>query len=70
MDSQQHSIMANKFQSVLNADGLNERGKAIGFSKRHRLITPFRFGLSIMASMASKQVETLAALHRHFNDFW
>jgi hypothetical protein len=70
MDSQQHIIMANKFQSVLNADDLNERGKAIGFAKRHRLITPFRLALSIMASMASKKVETLADLHRHFNDFW
>jgi hypothetical protein len=70
MDSQQHHIMANKFQSVLDADNLNERGKAIGFSKRHRLITPFRLALSIMASMASKQVETLADLHRHLNDFW
>ena len=70
MDSQQHTIMANKFQSVLDADNLNERGKAIGFAKRHRLLTPFRLALSIMASMASKQVETLADLHRHFNDFW
>ena len=70
MDSQQHIIMANKFQCVLEPDTLNERGKAIGFAKRHRLITPFRLALSIMASMASKQVETLADLHRHFNDFW
>jgi hypothetical protein len=30
--------MANKFQSVLDADHLNERGKAIGFAKRHRLL--------------------------------
>ncbi len=70
MDSQQHIIMANKFQSVLDADDLNERGHAIGLAKRHRLITPFRLALSIIASMASKKVETLADLHRHFNDFW
>jgi hypothetical protein len=70
MDSPQHIIMAHKFQSVLDADDLNERGKVIGFAKRHRLITPFRFALSIIASMASKEVEALADLHRHFNDFW
>ena len=70
MDSQQHIIMANKFQSILDADTLNERGKAIGFSKRHRLITPFRLVLSILASMASQKVETLADLHRQFKDFW
>ena len=70
MDSQQHIIMANKFQSVLNAEDLNDCGKAIGFSKRHRLITPFRLALSVTASMATKKVETLADLHRHFNDFW
>ena len=63
MDSQQHIIMANKFQSVLNAEDLNDCGKAIGFSKRHRLITPFRLALSVTASMATKKVETLADLH-------
>jgi len=41
--------MATKFQSVLDADILNERGKQRGFSKRERLITPFRFGLSVVA---------------------
>lgn len=70
MDSQQHIILANKFQAGLDADGLHDRGKAIGSSKRHRLITPFRLALSIMASMAAKEGETLASLHRHFNDFW
>ncbi len=35
MDSQQPIIMASKFQSVLNAEDLNDGGKAIGFSKRH-----------------------------------
>ena len=45
MDPQQCPTMANKFQSVLDADVLNERGKQLGFSKRERLLTPFRFGL-------------------------
>src|SRR6266849_3176719 len=55
MDLQQSAIMANKFQAVLDADVLNERGKQRGFAKRERLITPFRLGLSVVASMATQQ---------------
>ncbi len=70
MDLQQSRIMANKFQSVLDADVLNERGKQLGFAKRKRIITPFRFGLSVVASMATQQVQTIADLHRQFNELW
>jgi hypothetical protein len=70
MDPQQCTTMAHKFQSVLDADVLNERGKQRGFSKRERLITPFRFGLSVVASLATEQVLTIADLHRQFNELW
>ncbi len=70
MDSQHCISMANKFQSVLDEKVLNERGQALGLVKRKRLITPFRLGLSVMASMATQQVQTLADLHRHFNELW
>ncbi len=70
MDPQQLTTMANKFQSVLDDDVLNERGKQLGFSERQRLITPFRFGLSVVASMATEQVTTIADLHRQFNELW
>src|SRR5207237_6392813 len=70
MDRQQSAIMANKFQAVLDADVLNERGQQVGFAKRERLITPFRLGLSVVASMATQQVQTLADLHRQFNELW
>jgi len=70
MDPQQCPTMANKFQSVLDADVLNERGKQLGFSKRERLLTPFRFGLSVVASLAPEQVKTIADLHRQFNELW
>ena len=70
MDLQQTALMANKFQAVLDADVLNERGKQLGFAKRERLITPFRLGLSVMASMATQQVQTIADLHRQFNELW
>ena len=70
MDPQQFSTIANKFQAVLDADVLNTRGKQLDFSKRKRLITPFRFGLSVVASMATQQVQSIADLHRQFNELW
>jgi Transposase DDE domain len=70
MDRQQFTPMANKFQSVIDADVLNERGKQLGFAKRKRLITPFRLGLSLLASMATQKVQSIADLHRQFNELW
>src|SRR5215831_16342015 len=70
MDPQQLTIMAHKFQSVLDAETLNERGHHLAFAKRQRLITPFRFGLSVIASMATQQVPSIASLHRDFNALW
>ena len=68
MDPPQFNTMANKFQSVLDASVLDERGRQLEFSKRERLITPFRFGLSMVASMATEQVVSIADLHHQFND--
>jgi len=62
--------MANKFQSVLDAEILNERGKQLGFAKRERLITPLCLSLSVIASMATQHVQTIADLHRQFNELW
>lgn len=70
MDPQHLTIMANKFQSVLDANTLNERGHQLEFAMRERLITPFRFGLSVVASMGTEQVASIADLHRQFNDLW
>jgi hypothetical protein len=70
MDRQQSTMMANKFQSVLDASALNERGKQLGFAERERLLTPFRFALSVVASMATEQVSSIADLHRQCNDLW
>ena len=53
MDPQQLTSMAHKFQAVLDADVLNERGDQLGICQRQRLITPFRFGLSVIASRPS-----------------
>jgi Transposase DDE domain len=70
MDRQQFTTMAHKFQSVLDEEVLNERGQALGLVKPQRLVTPFRLGLSVMASMATQHVQTIADLHRQFNELW
>ena len=70
MEPQDVTMMATKFQSVLDADVLNERGRHLDLVKRQRLVTPFRLGLSVLASMATQQVATLADLHRQFNELW
>ncbi len=70
MDRQQLTMMANKFQSVFDASRLNERGNQLEFCRRQRQITPFRFGLSVVASMAAQEVQSIADLQRHFNALW
>jgi len=70
MEPQQCSIMANKFQAVLDEQVLNKRGQALGLVQRLRLVTPFRLGLSVIGSMATQQVPTIADLHRQFNELW
>jgi hypothetical protein len=62
MDPQQCPTMANKFQSVLDEEVRNARGKPLGFAPRERLITPFRLRLSVIASMATQHVHTIADL--------
>ena len=46
---------------------MNAIGKAAEFCKRERKITPARLGISLISSLASNKVETLADLHRSFN---
>ena len=70
MAPRQFTTMAHKFQSVLDEEVLNERGQALGLLKRKRLVTPFRLGLSGIASMATQHVRTIADLHRQFNELW
>lgn len=70
MDRQQLTMMANKFPSVFDASLLNARGSQLEFCRRQRQITPFRFGLSVVASMAAQEVQSLADLQRHFNALW
>ena len=70
MDRQQRTIMANKCQSVFDASRLDARGNDLEFCQRHRLMTPCRFGLSVVASMAAQRVHSIADMHRDFHAVW
>jgi hypothetical protein len=70
MDRQQLPMMANKFQSVFDASMRNARGSQLECCRRQRQMTPYRFGLSVVASLASQEVQSLADLQRHFNALW
>src|SRR6266496_1442302 len=70
MDRRQLTIMAHKFQSVFDPSTLNDQGDQLEFCQRQRQITPLRFGLSVVASMASQEVQSIADLPRHFNALW
>jgi hypothetical protein len=60
-------MVADKFQWVFSEALLNACGKDVKFSRRTRIITPFRLGLALTATCASHRVDTLADFHRGFN---
>ena len=70
MDRRQLPIMANQFQSVFDPATRHDQGDQLEFCQRQRLITPLRFGLSVVASMAAQQVQSLADVPRGFHAFW
>src|SRR5437016_11259026 len=67
MDHGQLSMVADNFHWVFTETLLNACGKEARPCRRERIITPFRFGLSLTATCASLRVETLADFHRGFN---
>lgn len=67
MDHGQLSMVADKFQWVFSEALLNACGKDVKFSRRTRIITPFRLGLALTATCASHRVDTLADFQRGFN---
>jgi hypothetical protein len=70
MDHEQLSMVADKFQWVFSESLLNVCGKETRICRRERLITPFRFGVTLTATSASQRVDTLADFHRGFNALW
>ena len=56
-----------RFKRVLSPETVNEVGRAVRLCRRERIITPYRLGLSCLASLATTRVETLADIQRTFN---
>src|SRR5438094_4017367 len=63
----QHTFIADKFQCVISEALHNACGQDVKLCRRQRVITPFRLGLALTATCASRRVETIAAFHCGFN---
>ena len=61
------SEFAERFKRVLSGGTVNALGRLTRFCQRERVITPHRMAVSLLASCARGQVQTLADLHRDFN---
>lgn len=61
------SEFADQFKRVLSAQSVNALGRLTRYCHRERVITPHRMAMSLLASCARGQVQTLADLQRDFN---
>ena len=66
MDQEQCIRIATMLEQALAPEMLTERARAVGFVQRLRCITPHRLVLSLLLTLATQKVETLADLHRGF----
>ena len=67
MNEQQVISIARQLQHALSEEELTEIGRATGFTKRLRQVTPFRLAVAIIGALASRRVETIADLQRSFH---
>lgn len=59
--------LTQQFKQLFSEDSTNALGKAVGFCKRERDISPYRLTLALLESLAGGRVETVADLQRSFN---
>ncbi len=67
MEQGQVSKLAKQFKRMFAAPVLNAMGKAVGFCKREREITPYRLCLGLIEVFAAGRVETIADIHRAYS---
>ena len=67
MGHTQVSKLARQFKKIFSEPGLNALGKAVGFCKRERDITPYRLCLGLVEVFAAGKVEAIADIHRAYN---
>lgn len=61
------SRFVGRFKRVMAPSAVNTLGRAVRFSHRERVITPYRLALSLLASCATMRVGSLADIQRCFN---
>ena len=67
MEQQHLKTVARQIKQLFLETRLNEMGKDVGFCRRERDVTPYRLLVSVVGSLASGTVKTLADLQRGFN---
>lgn len=67
MGQQQISNITKQMKQAFSEQELLKLGEQTGQCRRRRKITPFRLALSLIQSLGSGHVETIAALRREFN---
>jgi hypothetical protein len=67
MEQQQISKITKQMKQALSEQELLKLGEATGQCRRQRKVTPMRLALSLIQSLGSGQVETIADLRRDFN---
>ncbi len=58
----------NQLKAVMGQGALEELAKQTGFVQRKRTITATRFAASLLHSLGTRKIETIADLHRDFNN--
>lgn len=68
MDRKYINMGVEKFKHIFSKTELNTLGKTLKFSQKLRKITPFRLGISLISSFGERKIETIADMHRGFNE--
>ena len=60
MERNQLSTLAARFKRAISESKINALGRAVQFSYRERIITPYRLVMALLVSLSTGRVETLA----------
>ncbi len=67
MEQKKLTTLVSKFKRAIKEDDVNAIGREVRFSKRERVITPYRLAMSLLVSLSTTRVETFADIQRCFN---
>lgn len=67
MNTSKLITVAKQIQNSLDREALTELGRAVGFTRRLREVTPHRVAVATIATFASQKVESIADILRAFN---